>query len=147
MTHQHHHLPSELQATDQALDRLARAEAETAPADLVARLVVATRPARQHSAREHRPIPIWTRRPVMALAASVALVATASLTWVAIQQAPAPTDSAEFAADFASDFDLLLTLTADDAWSAEVDMLKAETAAIETSLDNAWTIADLEGAL
>lgn len=136
------HLPTELQATADAMDRLARAEAQSAPADLVGRLVTATRPARSQPERQHRHLRIWTRRPVMALAASVALVATASLTWLAVTQTPS--ESPDVLADYANDFDLLLTLTADDAWSAEVDLLKADTAAIEASLDSSW---DFEGSL
>lgn len=140
MTHQQDQIPQELRTTAEAVDRLARAEAQSAPADMIERLVAATTPTRR---QPPRPLRIWTR-PVMALAASVALVATAGLTWLAISQTPGVQPNLD--EEFAADFDLLLTLTADDAWSAEVDLLKADTAALEASFEGVW-LPDVEGAL
>jgi len=147
-------VPPALLETARAIDRLARSDAADAPRDLHARLARASWPALQSplqdapTRRHRRRLP--TRRTAVAIAAGLGIVATVALTWVAASSGT-PSGPMDDATRFASEFDLLLTLTADVGdVRTEMDLLFADTAAIEAELESGidpWTLLDMEDAL
>jgi hypothetical protein len=150
--HDHTSLPPDLAQTAQAIDQLAKAEARAAPPDLERRLLAAT--ADLIATPEAAPQPviavIGRRRFAMAIAAAIGLLATVTVTWIAMRPASIAPDLPGTTA-YASDLDLFLSLTADDGdLRGKFDLLLADTAALEADMRSgvdAWSTFDDGGSL
>lgn len=150
-------LPEDLRAVGEALDRLARADAETTRAGFDRRLADATRPvlvgAARHARPRHRHAVIGRIRPAhyAGVAAAITIVASVAILWSSAGSKPVSPATTNEVAAYASDVDLLLSLTSyDSGFNDQLNTLVADTIALEAEFDSGpetWSVLDDGGSL
>ena len=130
MTTNTNHTPEDIRETARALDHLAHHDAGAAPPGLEDRIFLRTaasftNPSAHAEAAAPAPIPMW-RRPVMRLAAALALVVIASLFFLIPSQS---NQTAEIDTDLIlEELDSILSVAYESDPIAEFDSLDSELA-------------------
>lgn len=142
------HTPAELRPTEAALDSLARAEREAAPATLEARIFVATRGLLPGSA----PV-VFVRRATfltrMRVAASVAIVGGVAALWLAQGGTPAAPAPRVDAAALEADVNFILAMKSEGLANTResIDTLYLEADALAAAFKKYDTLPLVEGSM
>jgi hypothetical protein len=150
-------IPDDLRPVAESLDRLARADADTARAGFELRLAHATRPvlvgAVRHARPRHRHRFVATRRArgLLALTACVAFAAITLAIWLTPRATVVPAAVMDEGVSLASDVDLLISLTTyEPGFSDRFSAAVADTIALEAEVESAvepWSVIDDGGSL